>query len=291
MKRNHLDVEHLEVVSRKERGERRQRKVEDVLVIDRVELAPADHLADVRDLDEAEPLRRQDRAQAGGEAVDVGHVGHHVVGMDDGGRLALGDQPLGEVLAEELRDGGDPSLARDDCDVLGGLDAEDLDPDIAVVLQEVPVVARDLDDEIVRAERALGAGSRDEISRVRQHRVREGREVHVVAEQELGRHRIRDLQERTPRAIREIEGVTRLVLGQLGLGQQLVRERCVPEAQHGRERSVPAGATGADGHGRGLHATPRKYAVYHSMVRFSPSVRSKAGDHSSIRLAFCALKT
>ena len=42
------------------------------------------------------------------EAVEVGHVRHHVVGDDHVGALAFGDAAAGEVGAEELGERGYP---------------------------------------------------------------------------------------------------------------------------------------------------------------------------------------
>ena len=79
------------------------------------------------------------------EATDVWHVRHDVVGVDDVGRAAFGGERGGQRLTEELRDRVDAAAAGHLGDVGGRLDAEHRHARRDVVLQQVPVVAGDLE--------------------------------------------------------------------------------------------------------------------------------------------------
>ena len=80
-----------------------------------------------------------------------------------------------------------------------------------VVLQQVAVVAGDLDDQAVAVRAAALRASAAARSRgVRDHRVGERREVDVVAEQLLGRHRLGDLHQAARGQNARVERVARL---------------------------------------------------------------------------------
>ena len=98
------------------------------------------------------PCGRQHRCHAGDEVVEVGDVGEDVVGDQQVGAAALGHEPGGELAAEELDDGLDAPLPGDLGDVGGGLDAERRDAALDEVLEQVAVVAGELDHQAVRAE-------------------------------------------------------------------------------------------------------------------------------------------
>ena len=63
-----------------------------MLVVDRVELAVVDQVADIGRLDHRHAVVLEQRRDAGDEAVGVRHVRQDVVGVDDVGPAALGDQ-------------------------------------------------------------------------------------------------------------------------------------------------------------------------------------------------------
>ena len=56
------------------------------------------------------------------------------------------DEPLGNLIAEEVDDGRDASRFGGGGDVAGGLDPEDRNSTALEELQQIAVVARDLDD-------------------------------------------------------------------------------------------------------------------------------------------------
>src|SRR5207253_5488825 len=79
--------------------------------------------------------------------------------------------------------------------------------------------------------------------RVAQHRVREGREVKIVAKQHFGRHRLGDLNERTGRTKNDFEWIDGLRFGELLGGQQGRSE----ERRVGKECRERGGAEGGEG--------------------------------------------
>ncbi len=72
--------------------QRRHREVAEMLVIDGVELALLDQVDDVRRLDDGHACGLQQGSDAVDEAVQIGHVGEHIVSQEDIGLLALGGQ-------------------------------------------------------------------------------------------------------------------------------------------------------------------------------------------------------
>ena len=96
------------------------------------------------------PVVGHQRTQAPGEVDDVGHVGEDVVGDDQVGPAVLGGDVGLPVSSPRKRTSvGTPLLDRRLGDVGGRLDAEAADAAVAHVLEQVAVVARDLDDERV----------------------------------------------------------------------------------------------------------------------------------------------
>ena len=156
----------------------------------------------------------------------------------------VGGEPRRQRKAEELGERRDAALLdRDLGDVLRGLDAEHGDARLLVVLQEVAVVARDLHGEGIGAEPRARLEAADEVTRVREHRVGERREVEVVAEELLRRHRLRDLDERAVWAEDKVERVALLVCLR-GIAHERVRERRRAEGQHRFEVGAVARAAG-----------------------------------------------
>ena len=87
---------------------------------------------------------------AGDEVVEVGHLRQHVVADDEVGLRALGDQLLGEPRAEEIdAASGRPSRRPRFGDVGRRLDAEHGHAERQEVLQQIAVVAGQLDHQAV----------------------------------------------------------------------------------------------------------------------------------------------
>ena len=111
---------------------------------------------------------------------------------------------------------GTPLATRRLGDVGGRLDAERPDAAGDGVLQEVAVVARDLDDERVRPEAEPLDRQVDVVACVTDPRVGVRREVGVVAEDVLGRDVGRQLHQQAGRADAHVQRVERLALVELG---------------------------------------------------------------------------
>ena len=276
MKREALDVAHHQAMRAEEPVERGEREVGEMLVIDRVEFAPIDEVADVRHLDHDQSARLQDATDAAHDAAELGDVGEHVVGMQHVCEPAVGGQALGQRGAKEVAERRDTARLGDAGDIRGRLDAEDRHAEIAVVLEQVAVVARDLDDQRARSELAFGHEALDQLLRRADHRVRKRREVWIVAEQALGRHRLRDLDQRARGAEHEVQRVGRLRLGELLRGEQRVGQRRAAERENGRQRPAVAAGAAGDAHGDGFRCSR-----YQLEVRRSPSSSPYSGRHPS----------
>jgi hypothetical protein len=219
------------------------------LSVDRVVLQVLDELRQVRELEGRGPGRREKRGDARGEVVDVGHLREHVVPEDEIRMAALGREAGAELGTEELRDRLDPAGDRGVGDVPRGLDAEHGDALREEVLEQVPVVRRELDDEAVRAEREPLAHLVDVAPRVLDPRVRVGGEVRVLGEDLLRRCELRDLREPALLADADVQRVERLAALQLLVGQHRLAERRLAQVDHGQpERRRAVAADGGAGH-------------------------------------------
>src|SRR5205823_5293698 len=114
-------------------------------------------------------------------------------------------------------------------DVTGRLDTEHRDTGVPVVLEEIPVVAGDFDDQLVRVQSTF----RDEAAchrlRMVQHRIGERREIQIVAKQLLWGDGLRELYERTLPAKRKIELIGGFRTAKLPCCQQRVGQGCAPQ--------------------------------------------------------------
>ena len=236
-------------------------------MVDGVELAVIDEVLHVGNLDHGHAPRLEQLRDALHHPVEVGHVGEDVVGVDHVGALAERGQVAGDLGAEELTESGDaPLVAGHPGDVRGRLDAEHRDALVMVVLEQVAVVARDLDHQAVGAEGLAGHHPAGDALRILDDGVGEGREVEVLAEEHLGRHGLGDLHQRAVGAEHQIERERSLRLVELLGGQEGVGERRPAEGQHRPEVRRLAGP--ADGALR--HCSSRASAGFH------PGARSRA---------------
>ena len=172
-----------------------ERKVRKVLVIDRVELALLDELHQMRKLQGDHAVRRQQLFQTRHEVVEVGHVGQDVVADEKICAPILVENICGSVTSEVPHfDGYAPRLG-DLRDVGRRLDAEHVEATRGKMLQEIAVIACDLDNAAVGAK----AEPPDDLvavrPRVRDPTVRVRREVRVVVEELFGRHDRLELHE------------------------------------------------------------------------------------------------
>src|SRR6185503_18408608 len=160
-------VEHPQTVRGKHRAHRREREVRKVLVIDRVELVELHELHEVRKFERKEAVGGEQLRNAGYEVVQVRNVREHVVAEDQVGGAVLGAERLRRLLAEKLHDGGDLLLDRGLRNACSRLDAEAANARGDEVLEQVAIVARNLDDEVVFADAEIGAYVVDVFLRVR----------------------------------------------------------------------------------------------------------------------------
>ena len=175
-------------------------------------------------------------------------MGHHVVGHDDVRPRALRTQPDGQLVAEERLEGRDAARA---C-VRGGpgcgLDPEHRHPGRDGVLEEVPVVARDLDDQAVGAEAAVGDQPVDVQARVLDELVGERRVVRVRgAEDDLGGQDVGQLDEGARLAHPDPQREPRLGLPEVARFEQGIGHGRQPEVEERARSRRPAGAAAQDG--------------------------------------------
>ena len=212
-------------------------------MVDGVELVLGDQPLEVRELERDHALGREQARHAGDEVVEVGHLGEHVVADDQVGLPALGAQRLGERDAEELDPGRDALGERDLGHVGGGLDAEHGHAERQEMLQQIAVVARQLDHQAVRPEpealrdhRAVGLGVGDPAGRV-------GREIGVFAEDVLRAHVLAELDQEAAAAHQRMEREVRLHRVELlGREEALAQRRHAEIDQAVRQRAAAQAA-------------------------------------------------
>lgn len=182
-----------------------------MLVIDRVELQPVDHVAQRWHLDDRFAVVLEEQPYAVEHAVEIGHVGEDVVGVDNVGAAAMGGQPRREIAAEELFDSLDAALfASDAGDVAGRLDAENLDPAGTIMLQKIAIIAGDLDHKRVGSQVAPAHHTLHQRARMRHKCVGDRRQINIVVKQQFRRDRNRELDKAAGWAAENLKRITRL---------------------------------------------------------------------------------
>src|ERR1700674_198877 len=120
-----------------------------------------------------------------------------------------------------------------------------------------------------------------------EHRVGEGSQVEVVAEELLWRHGLGDLDQRAPRAENQVERKCGLWLGELLFSQERVGERRAPKRKDQIEIRLvarPASKAGV------RHLSPPSRSRYQSMVSSRPCSSWNKGRQPSFSRAFAALR-
>src|SRR5262245_47895177 len=146
--RNQFDVANHQTAAAAERLDRTQRVVAKVLVIDGVELELSNEVAHIGSFDHRHAIRLEQLFDAADECVGIGNVGEDIVRVDDVGELPLCCESSSEILVEELDQRWNSfCLDGELCDVGGWFDAENRDPPRLIELQQVSVVAGNLDDQ------------------------------------------------------------------------------------------------------------------------------------------------
>src|SRR5690348_2579011 len=141
-------------VPAKETVQRRHRKIAEVLVVDSIELAMVDQRLDVRRLNHGYPVLFENARDCGDETIDIRYVGQNVIGVNNVGANAMRTQSFGEVAREERAACRHADVLRSASRPLCRVDTEHRDPGLDIVLQQITVVARQLDDEAVSTEMA-----------------------------------------------------------------------------------------------------------------------------------------
>ena len=229
MGRQLLDVEQGEPMPGEDTPGRPEREVGEVLVVDGVELVALHQPDQVGELDGHHPARLEQAGDPGHEAVEVRHLGQDVVGHHQVGLAPFAGQPAGQLLAEELGQGGDPSFGGHLGHVAGRLDPEHRDPPGDEVLQQVAVVAGQLDDQALGAQPEPLGGQVGVVAGVAHPGVGVGREVGVLGEDRLRGHV--PLQLHQPALLADVgpQRVERLHLVELVGGEEALAQRRRPE--------------------------------------------------------------
>ena len=175
-----LDTVQIQPMAPEQAFDRGDREVAEMLVIDRVELAVVDQVAHVVHLDHGDAVVLEQRRDSVDESVRVRDVREHVVGMHDIGPAALGDELCRQLTAEELLPRVDAFVPRSRRRPRRRLDPEHLDSGSHVVLQQIAVVARELDHKAHGVELALQDPRRHIVAGVSHECVDHRREVGVV---------------------------------------------------------------------------------------------------------------
>ena len=189
-----LDVADSQPMSPEQGMQGAQGEIAEMLVVDGVELDPLNHLLHVWDFDHRDAVGLQQDLNAFHEPVQVGDVRQHVVGDDHVCCLAAIQQLASERRPEELAQRPNTSLLlRHPRDVLRRLYTEHRDPRPHEVLEQIPVVAGQFDDQTLRSQCALPNEPLHQRRPVSQHRIGERREVRIFPEERLGGHGLENL--------------------------------------------------------------------------------------------------
>ena len=152
MRRKLLDVDQLQAVPRRQALDGHEREVREVLVVDRVELVLRHQPLEVRKLQRDHAFRLQQERHAGDEVVEVGHLGQDVVADDQIGALPSATSASASATPKNSTLRRNALVDRDLGDVGGRFDAEHRHAERQEMLQQIAVVARELDDQAVRSE-------------------------------------------------------------------------------------------------------------------------------------------
>src|SRR6476619_4376847 len=102
----------MQPVAAKQRRQAVKRMIEEVLMVDRVELAFLDHVDRIGEFKNGRSARLQELGEAGNEIVDRVDMCDYVVGDHDVGKLALACQAFAKAQGKEIIDGGNADTAR-----------------------------------------------------------------------------------------------------------------------------------------------------------------------------------
>ena len=179
----------------------------------------------MREFHRQDAVAFQQRRQTGDEVVQIGYMGQHVVANQQIGGDALATQLIGEFVAEECDPGRHADGFGGFCDVGGGLYAQYRNVGGDEMLQQIAVIAGDLDDLALRCQRKplprhfrIVAGMVDPTAG-------EGRKIGIVGKYGVRRHRVLDLHQPAGAADARVQGIGLLAVGILERGEVTVGER------------------------------------------------------------------
>ncbi len=231
--------------------ERDQREVAMVLVIDRIEFDMLHQRQQVRHFEHCDAVILQDVTNAANEAIGVLYMRQDVVAVDDVGAAVFLRHLLRQLLGEEGAQRAHADLLRIGGRAIGRVDAEHRNAPLDIVLEQVAVIARQLDHEAVRVQTAL-VGARHRIGpRMGQQRGREGREIGiVVGVKDFRRDGFEDLHQRAIRAEGDLEREDQFLFASVFGADQMVRQRGAAKVEDRYQRLAPARAAGGFGDGK-----------------------------------------
>ena len=197
--------------------------------------------------------------------------GHGVVGHEH--MIVRGQEVAGGLTPEERHASGNAFALRDGRHIRGGLDSKRRNPTCDEVLEQIPVVAGQLDHLVIDPEapprdHLLGVGAR-----VRDPAVRIRREIGVVGKNRLGLHVFLKLHEKAVVTDEHMQRVERLHAVQLVGAQEAFTQGRHPEIHERmteRRVAMPAAARAGARHffACGLN-TPGNHRIHHARISSS----------------------
>ena len=216
-------------------------------MIDGVEFDVVDQLEQMRKFDRHGTPGLEEQREAGDEVIQQRHVREHVVADDQIGPAALAGELPRQVSPKNSTSVGTPISLRVGRHRIGRVDAEHRYAHRDEVLEQVAVVARNLDHQTVRIEREAAARHFAVLGRMRQPIIGVGREVDVVAEQLLRRHVIVQLHEFAALAHLRTQRIALLVARRVHRLEKCVRGRLHPQIGHRHREPAAARAAARNG--------------------------------------------
>ena len=226
-------------------------------MVDRVVLDALQQPRDVRHLERRDAPGCEQCLHPGGEVVDVGDLGQDVVAHDQIGPAAVRDQPLGEIVSEELGQGRHAAVDRRLGDVRGRLDPEHRDALRQEMLQEIAVVRGELDHEALGAETLTLDHRLDVAPCMLDPGRRVGGEVGVLGEELRRRDELADLEQPALLAGAHVERVERLALLECVRPHHSLTEWRHPEIDHAELERRATETTRRRARNRGAEALAR----------------------------------
>src|SRR3981189_388442 len=136
-----------------------------MLVVDRVELIAFDQAGQVGELQRDRSVPGEHQTDATDKVVQIGYLGQDVVANDQIGPSAVFRELPGGIDAKELDDGRHSLLFGNSTDIRRRLDAQHGHAAGDEVLEQIPVITGQLDDEAALVEPQSLDGSIDVLTR------------------------------------------------------------------------------------------------------------------------------